>query len=432
MELDSGKEKDMLTGNYQTFFSKAEAFLKDAGTEAGYCMVAIDIEHFKLFNEWYGILAGDKFLSHIEKVLVEMTEKYSGVSGYLFADDFAVLLPNCHEYLVEIQEKVIDYVRSVEENVGFFPAIGVYVIEDRTMPASAMYDRAVIALSSIKGNYANRIVYYQNEMHERLADEHRVIRDVQVALKNKEFTFYLQPKYNIVTGKIIGAESLVRWIHPEKGIISPGRFIPILERNGLIGKLDFYIWEAVCQNLRRWLDAGHKAVTVSVNLSRVDIYTMNVVECFEGLAEKYRLPKKLIEIEITESAYVEEYDRVKSIINDLRDAGFKVSMDDFGSGYSSLNMLKDINVDVLKIDMNFLKMDEGSVNKGTGIIEAIVNMAHRMNVMVIAEGVETENHVRLLREVGCTLAQGYYYYKPMPIEEFEAIIAEEDKIETAE
>lgn len=421
----------MLTGNYQTFFEKAEKFLSSADQNVEYCIAAIDIEHFKLFNEWYGIAAGDEFLSNIDAILAKTAKAYSGVSSYLFADDFAILIPNKHEYLEEIQDKVIGYVRTVEENVGFFPAIGVYVIDGDGITVSTMYDRAVIALASIKGNYANRIAYYQNEMHERLEDEHRLIRDVQNALKNHEFTFYLQPKCNIVNDKIIGAESLVRWIHPEKGLISPGKFIPILEKNGLIGKLDFYIWEAVCQHIRKRLDEGQKIVPVSVNLSRVDMYTMNVAECFEGLVSQYQIPKEALEIEITESAYVEEYDKVTDIITNLKNLGFKVSMDDFGSGYSSLNMLKDINVDILKIDMNFLKMDEGSWNKGTDIIEAVVNMAHRMGLKVIAEGVETENHVKLLREIGCTLAQGYYYYKPMPIADFEVVIADEGKIEEA-
>lgn len=420
----------MLTGNYQIFFEKAEEFLRNVDKNTEYCIAAIDIEHFKLFNEWYGIVAGDKFLSHIDSILAEIAKAYSGMAGYLFADDFAIILPHNHEYLEEIQEKVIEYVRTVEENVGFFPAIGVYIISDNKIAVSAMYDRAVIAVSSIKGNYASRIAYYQNEMHERLEDEHRLIRDVQNALKNQEFTFYLQPKVNIVNNKIIGAESLVRWIHPVRGLISPGKFIPILEKNGLIGKLDFYIWEAVCKHIRKRLDEGKKVVSISVNLSRVDMYTMSVIECLEGLVEQYRIPKEALEIEITESAYVEEYDKVKDIITRLQTAGFLVSMDDFGSGYSSLNMLKDINVDILKIDMNFLKMDEGSWNRGTGIIEAIVNMAHNMGLKVIAEGVETEEHVGLLREIGCTLAQGYHYYKPVPIGDFEAVVEDESKIES--
>lgn len=420
----------MLTGNYQIFFERAEEFLRNVDENTEYCIAAIDIEHFKLFNEWYGIAAGDKFLSHIDAILLETAKAYSGMAGYLFADDFAIILPHRQEYLEEIQEKVIEYVRTVEENVGFFPAIGVYIISDNKIAVSAMYDRAVIAISSIKGNYANRIAYYQNEMHERLEDEHRLIRDVQNALKNQEFTFYLQPKVNIVNNKIIGAESLVRWIHPVRGLISPGKFIPILEKNGMIGKLDFYIWEAVCKHIRKRLDEGKKVVPISVNLSRVDMYTMNVIDCLEGLVGQYRIPKKALEIEITESAYVEEYDKVKDIITRLQTAGFLVSMDDFGSGYSSLNMLKDINVDILKIDMNFLKMDEGSWNRGTGIIEAIVNMAHNMGLKVIAEGVETEEHVGLLREIGCTLAQGYHYYKPMPIGDFETVVEDESKIES--
>ena len=223
-----------------------------------------------------------------------------------------------------------------------------------------MYDLAVIALSSVKGNYAQRVSRYDSRMKQKLEEDHRLLSEIQRALENGEITFYAQPKCNMRTGKIVGLESLVRWNHPERGLIAPGVFIPLLENNGLVTKLDLYVWEEVCRNVKKWIDSGRKPVPISVNVSRIDIYTLNVTRVFQELISRYCLDPRLIEIEITESAYVEEYKVITAVVEELRSAGFTVLMDDFGSGYSSLNMLKDVNVDVLKIDMKFLDMDHES------------------------------------------------------------------------
>lgn len=437
-ETDKPKEKksipskntiNELTGLYRNnaFFNQVDELLLTANQQ--YCMVAIDIEHFKLFNDWYGIPAGDLFLRAIGSDLKELEEQLQGIAGYLSGDDFAIVIPYQTSSIRLIHDRLMNYVEKFDDKIGFYPALGVYVIEDNTLLSRAIYDRATIALSSVKGNYAKRIAYYQDEMQLKMEEEHKLLLEFQTALDNKEFTFYIQPKCNILTGKIIGSEALIRWIHPEKGIIPPMEFIPILEKNGLIGKLDFYIWEEVFKSIKAWIDDGNQAIPISLNLSRIDIFTLDVVNCFKELIQKYPIDQSLIEIEITESAYVEEYEKVKTIIKELREAGFMVSMDDFGSGYSSLNMLKDVNVDILKIDINFLKMNEQTSDKGIGILEAIVNMAKLMGLRIIAEGVETKEQVELLLDIGCLYAQGYYFYRPMPIIQFEKVIGNVNNVD---
>lgn len=421
---------DPLTGLYGRveFFRKAEEFLR--GLENGsYCLMAIDIEHFKLFNQWYGEAEGDGFLISIARQLKKARDMSGGIAGYMGGDDFVIILPYDRQKLQELQEGIMGYVRQYGKNAGFLPAFGLYLIEDKGIAVSTMYDRASVALSSVKGNYAQRVCWYDSRMLLKMEENHRLLSEVQRALCQDEFTFYLQPQCNMTNGKIVGLETLVRWIHPERGIISPGEFIPLLESNGLIASLDVYIWEKVCIGLRRWLDRGRRPVPVSVNVSRVDIYTVDVVDYFCSLVKKYELEPGLLEIEITESACAEEYDILTGVIDQLRSAGFPVFMDDFGSGYSSLNMLNDINVDVLKIDMKFLKLSEKSPGRGMGILETIINMAKFMELRMIAEGVETKEQMELLLGMGCIYGQGYYFYHPMSVAECEAILSEEDNID---
>lgn len=426
-----GKEGvyDQLTGLYRRsdFWNAAEEFLRCA--ERGkYCLVAVDIEHFKLFNEWYGRKAGDSFLRKIAGFLKEAAEGV-GAAGYMGSDDFCMILPDNTDSLDKLQEQICSYIREDNGNAGFLPAFGVYGITERTIPVITMYDRASIALESVKGNYAQRICRYDSSMKQKMEENHKMLSDIQKALEQGEITFYVQPKCNMATGKIVGLESLVRWNHPEKGVVSPCEFIPLLESNGFISSLDHYIWENVCMGLKNWIDRGNKPVPVSVNVSRVDIYTLDVVEVFKGLVNKYSLPAGLLEIEITETAYAEEYQMITKVAEDLRSSGFTVLMDDFGNGYSSLNMLKDVNVDVLKIDMKFLDINEQSAGKGIGILKAIISMARLVGLSVIAEGVETKEQVELLRELGCFYGQGYYFYHPMPVEEAETYLVDENNID---
>lgn len=421
---------DRLTGLYrrEVFFQLTEQFLRQNPT-GEYCLMAVDIEHFKLFNEWYGQEAGDQFLKNIAAHLKAVQETCGGPAGYLGGDDFGILLPDDPDVIEKLQNEIRTDGQRGESNAGFLPAYGLYAIEDRSLPAHTMYDRAAMALASVKGNYRRRYNWYNSGMKQEMEAAHKLLSEMQRALADEEFIFYLQPQCNLSTGKIVGLESLVRWNHPQRGIISPGEFIPVLEQNGLIASLDLYTWDKVCACVRQWIDRGYRPVPVSVNVSRIDILTFDVVACFSQLIDKYRLPQGLVEIEITESAYAEQYETFKEVIDKLRKAGFLVFMDDFGSGYSSLNMLKDVNVDVLKIDMKFLSMEGQSAGKGMGILETITSMARLMGLRMIAEGVETREQMDFLLDMGCLYGQGYYLHRPMPVKDCEAILMDEGNID---
>lgn len=421
---------DRLTGLYRknVFFAKSSEFLRN-NPDQKFCLVAIDIEHFKIFNEWYGQDAGDRFLCSIAEHLKKIQEDEEGIAGYVGDDDFAVLIEDDAALMERMQENIMDYVKKYGGNAGFLPAFGIYKIENRNISVNTMYDRALIALDSVKGNYSRRVGWFDEQMMQKMEARHKLLSEVQRALTNEEFTFYGQPKCNMMTGKIIGMESLVRWNHPERGLVPPDEFIPLLEEYGFITNLDLYIWDKVCANLRRWIDTGHRPIPISVNVSRMDLYTLDLADCFSELTDKYHLEPKLIEIEITESAYVEEYGKIRGTVERLRNAGFTVLMDDFGSGYSSLNMLKDVNVDILKIDMKFLEMSEESAERGFSILEAIISMANLIGLRVIAEGVETKNQVDFLLNMGCNYAQGYYFYRPMSIDLFEEFLSDENNVD---
>lgn len=425
-------EKNKLTGLFarNPFFTQTETFLRVNETAAGkYCLVAIDIEHFKLFNEWYGQVAGDKLLREIGAHLNKMRQEFGGIAGYMGGDDFVIVLPNDEKVLENLKCRITGFVRAYGGHTGFLPAFGFYIIDDISLSVSQMYDRAILAQETVKGNYAVRCAYYSSDMKTRLENNHVLLTEVQAGLERDEFIYYLQPKCNLNTGKIVGLESLVRWKHPEKGIVAPGYFIPVMESNGLITELDMKVWEQVCQTLQDWIKSGHKVIPISVNVSSVDIYAIDVVEHFKNLVRKYGLPPEYVELEITESAYVEEYKVITGVAEALRNAGFTVLMDDFGSGYSSLNMLKDVNVDVLKIDMKFLKMDENTMDKGMGILEAVTRMANIMGLRMIAEGVETEDQINYLLNMGCIYGQGYFFYKPLPVEEIKILLNDENNVD---
>lgn len=428
---DKGMDKllDPLTGLYRrrVFFQMAESFLDDAVGQ--YCLAAIDIEHFKIFNDWYGQGAGDKLLVDIGAKLHQLEQEKKGIAGYIGGDDFAILMPDDADEIKRLQSCIAEYVKAYGDNAGFSPTLGIYEIEEREYSVSAMYDRAVIAMSSIKGNYAQRICYYDKRMKQRMEEEHLLLSEVQKGMDNGEFVFYTQPKCDLSTGKIVGIEALVRWNHPVRGVIAPGMFLPLLESNGLITNLDMYIWESVCKAVKNWIDQGNRPIPISVNVSCVDIFAIDVVKTFRELVERYGIEPRLIEIEITESAYVERFEAVIAIAEELQAAGFTVLMDDFGSGYSSLNMLKDVSVDILKIDMKFLDLNENSLGRGVSILEAIVKMAHVMGLKMIAEGVETKEQVEFLLNIGCSYGQGYYFYHPMPPEEMEQMVLRDKNLD---
>ena len=421
----NGLEVNALTGLYlsHTFIHKAEEFLQNVDGE-GYCVLAIDLEHFRLFNKLYSREQGDILLKEVAELLKEYRINYGGVIGYFGGDNFVILTHLDLERFKELHRGISKVVSKWSNTVGFLPAFGIYPITDTRVDIATMYDRATMALKKIAGNYAQRHCVYSEDMEEKEEEELRLLSEIQQALKNEEFTFYVQPQCDIANGKIVGGECLVRWIHPQKGLISPGIFIPVLEKNGFIASLDRYVWRKVCEWLRGLIDKGMQPVPVSINVSRIDIYSMDVPGFLMGLLEEFALPSHLLKVEITESTYVENNDKVIRTVKQLRDANMWVMMDDFGSGYSSLNMLRSIAVDVLKLDMRFLDINDQEEERGIGILESVVNMARQMQLPIIVEGVENQKQESFLLRMGCRYSQGFYYYRPMPVADFEKLISD--------
>ncbi len=428
---DSGvvsKDRDHVTGllNEKAFVNKARELMNNRTKQ--WCIVSLDIEHFKLFDEWYGREQGDLLLAKIGSLLTEGGKKYNNLSGYLGQDDFAILSDYRLDDIKKLYNELHNLIVNSGFSVGFMPAIGVYVIEQGVDITDAI-DRATIASAKAKTDIRNRIYIYDSEMHKNAEKEYKILSDFQTALKNDEITFYLQPQCRISTGKVVGAEALARWKKKNGEIVYPSDFIPVLEKYGFISELDLHLWEKVCQWIRGWIDKGHTPIPVSINISRADIMTIDVFGSLLEMTEKYNLPHKLVKAEITESAYIEATSLVSKLVNDLRNEGFVVLMDDFGSGYSSLNSFSNLSVDVIKLDAMFLNFKDADYQKGIHILESMVNMAKQISLPIIVEGVETKEQKEFLENLGCRYVQGYYFYKPMPIEDFEKLAGYEKNID---
>ena len=394
-----------------------------------YCILAIDIENFHLINKWYGRETGDELLIEIGETLKSIDAGYGTISGYMGGDNFCVIFEENDDVINLIRKRISGIVNGYRGHDITRAYYGAYKTADKDITTGEMCDYAYGALEIAKQRPDKDIFWYDESMAREQEAEAKLMPEICSAMDNGEFTFYLQPKCILQTGKIIGSEALVRWISPEKGFISPGQFIPLLEKNGFINKLDVYIWDKVCQTIRRWLDEGRTVLPISINVSRADIYSMDVVSILKDMIEKYNISTENIEIEITESAYVENGSVIKDTEKAFKNAGFKILIDDFGSGYSSLNMLKDIDADVLKLDMKFLDLNPENNDKGVSIITAVLDMARQLDIPAIAEGIETDEQLKLLELLGCEYAQGYYYYRPMPISDYEKLVDDKNNVE---
>ena len=395
-----------------------------------YCIVAIDIEHFRLFNKLYGRSSGDEVIRYIYTCLKQSALEYDGIDAYLGGDNFVAFFPDDDEVLNNIRQKIIKKFSEWNNTSAFFPLFGVYTIKDTSVLPELMYDHAMLALSHAEEDYKWHICRYTMEMESCLEEEVYLLAAIEEGLEKGEFTFFAQPQCNIATGQIVGAEALVRWQKPDGEVLLPGGFIPVLEKNKMIDRLDRYVWEKVCQWLKGWIDQGYSPVPISINVSRIDIYAMDVPKYIFSLLEKYQIPEHLIKIEITESAYTENNNRISHAVNTFRNRGLVVMMDDFGCGYSSLNMLKNIPVDVLKLDMRFLQFKEEERQKSANILESIVNMAGLLHLPIVVEGVENESQEKFVQKLGCRYIQGFYYYKPLPIKKFEELLRDKRQIDT--
>ncbi len=410
--------KDTLTGiaNWTGFETATRNLLWDH-PEKKYLMAFFDIQNFKMINDLFGFAAGDRTLQQLA-ASVENFVHDMGTCGRIMNDYFILCMPNSQK---NVDDLIAVGRRNMEEFNEDFPVLldfGFYVIEDPSLPVAQMMDRAHLAQESIKGSYDIRWAFYDEAMHHQLRNEEWMVQEMRRALKENQFQVYLQPQYDYRTGNIVGAEALVRWMHPKRGMIAPGDFIPLFEKNAFISQVDAAVWEQTCALLRQWLDAGLPVVPVSVNLSRLDLFDAALPTKLAGLREKYSLPNELLYLEITESAYTKQPQQLVQMVKQLRQLGFRVEMDDFGSGYSSLNTLHEMPVDVIKLDLRFLA---GSQNqKGKDIIRAVVQMMKQLQLPVIAEGVETAEQADILAAAGCPIIQGFYYCRPIPVAEFEA------------
>ena len=331
----------------------------------------------------------------------------------LNGDNFVILVNENDFERLNIRKRMNDINTSLDHNMKLYTYFGVYKIEDKSMSISHMIDNAHIALIDIKKSYKNFVGFYKNDLKDNLYIEQQLISKFPSALKNKEFKMYLQPQIS-KEGKFLGAEALVRWIQDGK-VISPKEFIPVFERSGLISMLDKYIWEEACKTLSKWNDPKKY---ISINISIDDFNSMNVLKELQSLIHKYKIDIHCLKLEITESLFEDDQDHFIQTIDELKSAGFIVEMDDFGSGYSSLNLLKNINIDVIKMDMGFLYAT-GSDEKSKIILSTLIDLSKKIGLQVVTEGVETKEQYDYLCEYGCDVFQGYYFSRPISVEDFE-------------
>ncbi|MDD3402357.1 MAG: GGDEF domain-containing response regulator [Hespellia sp.] len=420
-ELQYRMKWDVLTGIYnrQAFYD-ATAKLLAENPETKYVIAVWNIDHFKVVNELFGNAVGDQVLRRMAEILKENIPDYIGIYGRLEADRFTTCAPK--SYYEETKGQMREYIaKGIQGNVVNYPVyvhIGLYDVEDITEPVGTMCDRAKLALQTIKTNAVDRFCYYTPDMSDQLYREQALVNDFDTALKERQFYIRLQPIIDTQSGFVVAAEALVRWNHPEKGFISPGEFIPTFERNGYITEMDYFVWEEVCRFLCENEEKGITNVPVSINISRKHFLKGNLKEKLLSLLEKYNISKEMIKLEVTESAYMEHPKQIHSVIGELQEEGFVIMMDDFGSGYSSLNMLKDAPVDILKIDMVFIEGLKDDSTRGRDILHCVIDMTKRIHMRTVAEGVETREQYQLLKCMGCDTIQGFYFSKPLSPDEF--------------
>lgn len=409
---------DSLTGLYnkEYFYEKAEKCIREHPEEE-YLMVCSDIRNFKLVNDLFGTKAGDELLIRIAHVLREKAIP-GEVYGRLGNDRFGLLMKKS-DFREEIfdsgSESIVNLVKGASYPLKVY--VGVYDIVTPFIPISVMCDRALMALKTIKGDYQKKVAYYNEELREKTLWERELSGELQEALEREQFRIFLQPQVS-GDGTVRGAEALVRWFHPGKGVIMPGEFIPIFERSGTIAKLDQRVWELACKQLKKWREQGRTDFYLSVNISAKDFYFMDVYGILTDLTRQYEIPPSSLKLEITEKAVIMNPERQIELIQKLRNAGFIIVIDDFGSGYASLNMLEDIKADILKIDMAFFE-GTGEKEHFRKILPMLVNMSNQLELQIISERVETQEQAEYLKEIGINMFQGYYFAKPMEVSQFE-------------
>ena len=422
-------ERDELSGvlNTEFFYRYVEQFdLHHPGLEMD--AISIDINRFRMVNELYGRAMGDEVLRRIGARLIDIIGRIGGIAGRKDGDEFLLYCP--HGVKPEtIREMVLADFAEDEVLAKIRVRMGIYPEADTTMEPERRFDRAKEAADTVRDSFTSPIAFYDNRLHERDVLAERLIDSMDEALVTGQFKVFYQPKYNVQGEKptLCSAEALIRWKHPELGMISPGVFIPLFEKNGLIQKLDRWVWAEAMAQIRCWREKYGVTIPVSVNVSRIDLFAPDFMDCLEALLTENRLNARDCYLEITESAYTNDSAQLIDVVKELRRRGYYIEMDDFGSGYSSLNMLSMLPIDALKLDMQFVRNMEAD-ERSARMLELMIDIAKYLGVPVIAEGVETAAQVEALRRMGCDMIQGYYFSRPIPPEEFEKRI--EEKIES--
>ena len=423
-------EKDKLSGLYTIdyFFEYLKQIIPlDMGSDRD--AIVINIERFRLINEIYGRSVGDQILAQIGAYLQEMLVNLNAIACRAGADIFYVYCIHQDDYQ-DLQATLQNMLAKFANVNNIRVRIGVWQYVDRgTVDPESWFDRAKTACDRISGNFTTSVAIYNSGLHTKHLREERLIHDIYEAIEHKDLKVYYQPKYAIQGDKphLRSAEALIRWIHPTLGFINPGDFIPLFESNGLIQMVDYYVWNEAAAQVRRWKEENHWTVPVSVNVSRIDIYDPDLENKLCNIMQENKLSTNEYMIEITESAYSENSKGLIEVLNSMRSKGFHIEMDDFGTGYSSLSMLTALPIDILKIDMSFVRnmeLDE----KNKKMVELIIDIAKFLKVPSVAEGVETESQLRTLRKMGCDVIQGYFFSKPVPPEEFVKFIEKEKSL----
>lgn len=407
------------------FFNRVSN-LMERYPDQSYAYIQMDVNKFKLINDTYGSDTGDQILRYISDTMHLLCNDEQ-LYTRLASDQFLVVMPYVS------REDIVTFIHTLDSKISCYNDIrykmtyGVSISDDRHLSIRSYIDEAGIARMSIKGNVLENIAFYDDNLKSNIKNMDAIEQVEEEALANGEFVMFLQPKYEFSNSKprIIGAEALVRWLHPVKGLIPPGDFIPLFEQNGFILRVDEYIWEYACKTIARWISEGKKPLPISINISRTYLQKVDTVAYIFSLVERYKIPIELLQLEITETTENEE---TLEYIEKFKKAGFTMLMDDFGSGYSSLNMLKNTRFDVLKIDRGFLSEFLES-NRGKAIVSHIISMSDELGLDTIAEGVETKEQAEFLCANGCTVAQGFYFSKPLPLDEFEKLAFPSDEKE---
>lgn len=424
IDIRKKAERDDLTGLYSrtVFFQKAEELVRN-NPDVQYDLMISDIVDFKQINETYGPQMGDNVLRWAGAYLGP-TISDGVLVGRYGGDQFVVL--TSHAQMLHINSDASrDIFRKAERENGLPNVIvkyGVYEdVKDEKSILSAC-DKAHIALNSIKHQYGSYIAYYNEMLKKELSVTRKIESSMHEALEQEQFKVYYQPKHDAVTGKIVGAEALIRWIHPEYGFMSPGEFIPLFEKNGFVAETDYYVWKRTCINLRKWMDKGIATVPISVNASKVTFRQENLIKDLQIPVKEYNINPKDLHIEITETLMMDDVESLINKLETIREAGYQIELDDFGSGYSSINILSTIPMDIVKLDMSFMR--QFGNEKRAKVLAACIKLAKELGYKTVSEGVEYKEQCEMLCVLGVDAIQGFYYSKPLPEEEFEKYMIE--------